>query len=284
MSSNVKAGELFERWISQQLPSSPGPPPVPERDPLQSLPDFNVYSAEAPGMQPPQQQDATDAQQSPSFDSPRGRRASTESGVSAATSASAKRMNVIQEAMAGNGTRRAFKSPDGKVQIKLTSFRAPGGVDATTPYITAVVNPRSKSPAAVLTAAQKKKQEDDYVRAIVAANRKAAEERVTAERTRRRSTSSCTPSKPAPAATQAGSTSSSAGKNGVAGRDRGQSPAKAKGMHIAPAERERRPSISPNRYRPIGELDLFRVEAHSPARERPRISFQSFVRVKIHVL
>lgn len=276
---------MFERWVSKQPPSSPGPKPEPERDPLREMPDFNVYRAEAPGPEHPSGRAADSPGRagsptnSPRPDSPRGRRGSAEGGAaSAATGASARRTSVIQEVVAGNGARRAFTTPDGKVQIKLTSFRAPSTVDAATPYIAAVVNPRSKSPAAVLTAAQKKKQEDDFVRAIVAANRKAAAERVAAERTRRRSgtgagvkpTAASTPS----STVKAGSTSTGTGPGSAS---RKESP--AKGMYIAPAEKERRPSISPNRYRPIAELDLFRVETHSLVRELPKISFQSFHKV-----
>jgi hypothetical protein len=193
-----------------------------------------------------------------------GRRASQESAVSAASSASARRVNKIMEVVTGNGTRRAFKSPDGKVLIKMTSFRQPSTVDMSASYIGNVVNPRSKSPAAQLTQQQKKKQEDDYVRAIVAANRKAAEERVANEHARRRGTGK-----------SAASSGGTPGKAPVSPTGR----VSAKGMHIAPAEKERRPSISPNRYRPIAELDLFRVEPHSPARDHPMLSFISFRKV-----
>jgi hypothetical protein len=267
MCSKVKMAEMFDRWISQQPPTSPGAAPAPERDPLQEMPDFNVYRAEAT--------QAEAANHTPRQDSPRGRRNSIESGVSAATGASAKRNTLIQEAVAGNGSRRAFTSPDGKVQLKLTSFRAPSGVDVAKPYIAKVVNPRSKSPAAVLTAAQKKKQEDDYVRAIVAANRKAVEERVAAERTRRRSSSG---------GRLTSAASASAVKTAGAAGQGARKGSPTRGMHIAPAEPEKRPSISPNRYRPIAELDLFRVEPHSPTRDLPKISFHSFVKVRRHLL
>lgn len=97
----MKLGELFERCISLQ-PAAPEPAPAPQPDPLEKLPDFNVYSYDAPEKKDP------GAQQTSGPDSPRGRRGSTESGVSVASSGAAKRQMKIQEAVAGNGRFEQF--------------------------------------------------------------------------------------------------------------------------------------------------------------------------------
>ena len=264
---------MFERSITLQPESPAGAAPAPEHDPLDRLPDFNVYSQHAPELHEPEGGSSPDGVHlvTGSPGGTAGRRVSMDSVLTATSSASARRTSKIMESVSGNGQRRAFRSPDGKVEIKLTSLRPPSSVEVgSTTYVGAVTNPRSKSPAVVRTLKDKKKQEDDYVKAIVAANRKAAAEKMAADRLNRRRSG------------PVGKTAAYAPKPQTSSQLSGSK--LTRGAHIAASSPQRRPSISPNRYRPIAELDLFHVAPHTPGNSPPTISFHSFVKVALHSL
>lgn len=307
----MKLRELFERCVSIQ-PDSPAAPVVPENNPLSHMPNFNVYSYDAPGRDDernsprssprssprnsPRSSPRTSPERRPSHDavakslrarsSSPTRRGSTASAAST-TSASAKRMDRIIETVMGNGTRRAFKSPDGKVMIKLTSFRAPSAIEIDTTYIAKVTNPRSKAPDVLNAIKMKKKQDDDFAKAIVEANRKAAEEKALAERNRRRAGPNNKPHASLSAQTKASSspelrTSKSASVPNLKNLTPGTTQSGAVGSAGSGSKRQASPERthqSPGKSRSIGDLQLYHVEAHSPQHHHPTISFKSFVKV-----
>lgn len=306
----MKLKEIFDRSVSIQ-PDSPAAPALPENNPLSHMPNFNVYSYEAPGLDDernnphsprnsprnsprssPRSSPRNSPERRPSRDvlqksirarsSSPSRRGSTESAAST-TSASAKRMNRIIETVSGNGKRRAFTSPDGKVMIKLTSFKAPNAIEINTTYIATVTNPRSKAPDVQQALKMKKKQEDDFAKAIVEANRKAAEEKALAERNRRRGSKHITSN--SSAGNKTFSPVANKGKSASVPNLTVLTPGSAvtATTNSTPATGKRQPSPerkhSPHKVRSIGDLELFHVEPHSPQHHHPTISFKSFVKV-----
>ena len=268
-------------------PESPTSTLVWETNPLQNLPNFNVHIKHAPELQedapwsprtsPQRVRSSSEAAEVTKVTLPstaaatvrspgaaqsnpnsQERRPST-GATSTASSAAQKRMNRMLETLAGNGTRRAFTSPDGKVKIKLTAFSPPSSMEVKETYIGNVTNPRSKSPAVVRVHQQKKKQEDDFAKSIVEANRKAVEDKALAERNRRRVNSKSTLNG-APAAYK----STLAAESKAAGRL--GSPKRSPGKSQQPKS---------------GELELFRVEPLSPVKRNELISFHGFVQVNL---